>query len=296
MTMTVQKRSAALDWEDVRVFTALARHQTLSAAARTLKVTHATISRRLSSLETTLGEPLFTRGREGLALNAAGAEVLAEATRMESAASALSGRRSDTPGISGLVRVTVARVFADFLAERLAALIDQHPGLTTGIIATSRNLSLARREAEIALRFARPASGELVARRVATIDYGFYASPCYQQRLDAGETPAFIAFETRSDIDDVREAAWAREFLAGRRIALTANSQTAQAAAARSGVGIALLPGLLARNVGALAQVDVDAAPPARELWMLMRPDVAKLSRVRVVADHLIRTFKPHTS
>jgi DNA-binding transcriptional LysR family regulator len=293
--MAVQKRTADLDWEDVRYFAALARHGTLAATARTLKVTHATVARRLSNLETTLGQPLFSRHREGYRLNAAGAAALGEAAQMELAAGALGAARdahrsAGTSGIAGQVRITAARVFADgFLAERMGALTRQHPGLELEIVATSRNLSLARREAEIALRLARPAAGELLARRIATLDYGFYASPDYKRRVDCGETPVFIAFDDASDY--VLEAAWARKFFSGRQVALRANSQGAQAAAARGGAGIALLPGLIARAQGGLERVEFDEEPPSRELWLLMRPDVARLARVRAVADHLVELF-----
>lgn len=292
--MAVQKRTAGLDWEDVRFFAALARHGTLAATARTLKVTHATVARRLANLETTLGQPLFARHRTGLRLNAAGASALGEAAQMELAAGALHAAHDSakqTANITGQVRITVARVFADgFLAERLGGLTKQHPGLELEIVATSRNLSLARREAEIALRLARPAAGELVARRIATLDYGFYTSPDYKQRIDCGEPPAFIAFDDASD--HVPEAAWAQKFLTGRQVALRANSQSAQAAAARGGAGVALLPGLLARSLGGLEPVEFDEAPPDRELWLLMRPEVARLARVRVVADHLVEIFR----
>jgi DNA-binding transcriptional LysR family regulator len=292
--MAVQKRTAGLDWEDVRFFAALARHGTLAATARTLKVTHATVARRLANLETTLGQPLFARHRTGLRLNAAGASALGEAAQMELAAGALDAARvkqNAGGSIAGQVRITVARVFADgFLAERLGGLTKQHPGLELEIVATSRNLSLARREAEIALRLARPTAGELVARRIASLDYGFYTSPDYKQRIDCGETPVFIAFDDASDY--VPEAAWAQKFLTGRQVALRANSQSAQAAAARGGAGVALLPGLLARSLGELERVEFDEAPPDRELWLLMRPDVARLARVRVVADHLVEIFR----
>jgi DNA-binding transcriptional LysR family regulator len=293
--MAVQKRTAGLDWEDVRFFAALARHGTLAATARTLKVTHATVARRLANLETTLGQPLFARHRTGLRLNAAGASALGEAAQMELAAGALhaahDSAKQNGPNIAGQVRITVARVFADgFLAERLGGLTKLHPGLELEIVATSRNLSLARREAEIALRLARPAAGELVARRIATLDYGFYTSPDYKQRIDCGEPPVFIAFDDASDY--VPEAAWAQKFLTGRQVALRANSQSAQAAAARGGAGVALLPGLLARSLGGLEPVEFDEAPPDRELWLLMRPDVARLARVRVVADHLVEIFR----
>jgi DNA-binding transcriptional LysR family regulator len=288
--MDVHKRAPGLDWEDVRFFAALARHGTLAATARTLKVTHATVARRVANLESTLGHPLFARRGEGYRLNAAGAAALGEAAQMELAAGALHAARDPGTAVAGPVRITVARVFADgFLAERLGALTRRHPGLELEIVATSRNPGLSRREAQIALRLARPASGELVARRIATLEYGFYASPDYRRRIDCGEPPVFIAFDDASE--HVPEAAWAEKFLTGRQVALRANSQSAQAAAARGGAGVALLPALLAQSSGGLERVEFDEIPPSRELWLLMRPDVARLARVRAVADHLVELF-----
>ncbi|MEO8064017.1 MAG: LysR family transcriptional regulator [Pseudomonadota bacterium] len=289
--MTDKKRSASLDWEDVRFFAALARNGTLAGTARGLKVTHATVARRLANLESTLGRPLFSRSASGFSLNATGATALAEAAQMEMAACALMERRESASTIAGLVRVTIARAFADgFLAERLASLQAQHPQLQLDLVATSRNLSLARREAEIALRLARPAAGELVARRIATLEYGYYASPEYAANLATGAQPAFIAFDDASEY--VPEAAWAKRFMAGKRVILNSNSQTAQAAVARAGAGIALLPALLARTSPGLTAVQFAEKPPPRELWMLMRPDVARLARVRAVADHLVQVFE----
>jgi DNA-binding transcriptional LysR family regulator len=293
--MTDKKRSASLDWEDVRFFAALARQRTLAATARDLKVTHATVARRLANLEGTLGQPLFTRSGNGFSLNSAGATALAEAAQMEMAACALMEKREAASSVAGLVRVTIARAFADgFLAERLGPLQAQHPQLQLELVATSRNLSLARREAEIALRLARPAAGELVARRIATLDYAFYAAPEYAANVATGATPSFIAFDDASEY--VPEARWAKRFMDGKRVALRANSQTAQAAAARGGGGVALLPSLLARAQTGLVPMEFSEQPPARELWMLMRPDVARLARVRAVADHLVRVFEETTA
>jgi DNA-binding transcriptional LysR family regulator len=284
------KKRSAVDWEDVRFFTALARHGTLAATARSLKVTHATVARRLASFEASLGRPVFTRGANGFTLNAAGAAALAEAAQMEMAACALADRHEAPGNVAGSVRITLPRVLADgFLAERLAPLQERHPDLEIELVATAKNLSLARREAEIALRLARPASGELLARRVMTLDYGFFAAPEYSRRLASGEQPGFIAFDDGSE--HVPEAAWARRFLTGRRVLLRANSQLSQALAARAGRGIALLPSLIARSLGGLAAVHFDSTPPPRELWLLMRPDVARLARVRTVADHLVELF-----
>jgi DNA-binding transcriptional LysR family regulator len=100
----------------------------------------------------------------------------------------------------------------------------------------------------------------------------------------------FIGFDDASDY--VFEAAWAKRFFVGKRVSLRTNSQGAQAQAASGGAGVVLLPGLLARTMPALVQVPFAETPPARELWLLMRPDIARLARVRVVADHLVTVFE----
>jgi DNA-binding transcriptional LysR family regulator len=281
-----------LAWDDVRYFVALARHGTLAATARALQVDHATVSRRLGSLEATLGRPLFDRRTDGYVLTAAGKSVLDEAAAMEEAAAAVSRRLDSGTAIAGLVRVTVARVLADgFVVERLGGLVAKYPELDLEIVAGSRNLSLARREADLALRLGRPAEGALIARRIATLDYEFYASPAYWARVGAGEPAVFVGFDDDSEF--VPEAAWAKRALTGKRSILRSNSQTSQAAAARGGLGIALLPRLLAHGTEGLVPVELATEPPPRrELWLLMRRDVARVPRVRVVADYLVEMFR----
>lgn len=289
--MADRKRTASLDWEDIRYFVALVRHGTLSATARALRVNHATVSRRLASLESVFGRPLFERRPEGFVLNEAGRAVLDETIVMEEAASAAFRRLEAGTATAGLVRVTVVRSLADgFIAERLGPLLREHPQLDVELIADSRNLSLARREADLALRLGQPAKGELLTRRVATLGYGFYASASYAARVVAGETPVFIGFD--ADSEAVPEAAWAKRKFSGRRFAMRSNSPIAQAATAASGYGVALLPEWLARTRTDLVALDMGEAPPSRELWLIMRPDIARIPRVRLVADHLIEMFE----
>ena len=95
--MQNQQRFARLDWEDVRVFTVLARNRTLAASARVLGTTPAQIQQRLANLEGVLGYPLFARGQHGFELNANGAAALAEAAQMEMAACSLVQKRPGVP-------------------------------------------------------------------------------------------------------------------------------------------------------------------------------------------------------
>jgi DNA-binding transcriptional LysR family regulator len=96
--MTGKQCFTILDWEDLRFFAALARHRTLAATAKALEVAQASVSRRLASLETRLGSPLFERRARGFALTAAGLAVLTETAQMEMAACAVSQMCTGTHG------------------------------------------------------------------------------------------------------------------------------------------------------------------------------------------------------
>src|SRR5580698_499729 len=118
-----------IDWEDIRVFIALARHGSLSGAARALSVNHATVARRMASLERTLGEKLVERRPNGYLLTASGDHALVAAKAMETAAAALSrGGADHTP--RGLVRISATPGMTQgFLISRIAGLASRHPGL-----------------------------------------------------------------------------------------------------------------------------------------------------------------------
>src|SRR5262249_4858313 len=153
-SVPVKKRTEHLDWEDVRYFVALARNGTLSATARALRVNHATVGRRIASLEALLGRALFARRAGGYALTAEGKAVLGEASAMDEAA--LSVLRLPDAGteLSGLVRLAAGRVLAErFLIDRLRAFHERYPAIDLEVTGGSRLVSLAKREADVALRY-----------------------------------------------------------------------------------------------------------------------------------------------
>jgi len=288
--MIDKKRTSQLDWEDLRYFLALSQHQTLSATARALRVNHATVSRRIASLEETLGHSLFDRRQDGYVLNSVGRSVHEETQTMETAARAVFERLDQRSDVTGLVRITMTRSLADgFVSEHLGSLLAEHPGLGIEIIAESRNLSLAHHEADLALRLGRPAKGELTIRRIATLTYGFYAHTSYCARVEAGETPVFVGFD--DDHASVPEAAWAARHLSKYRFVMRSNGQMSQAAFASGGYGVALLPDLLARQWPDLVALKMRLDVPSRELWLVMKPNIARIPRVRLVADFLAGLF-----
>src|SRR5262249_34773107 len=202
--MPERKRTAALDWEDVRYFVALAQHASLSATARKLGVNHATVARRVASFEAALGRSLFDRRAGGYGLTLAGKAVLDEALAMDKAALAVSQRLDAGTEVAGTVRLTTTRALADhFLIDRLDELHKRYPALDLEVTVEARYMSLARREADLALRMGRPKDSDLIARRVGTIHFAFYAAPAYRRKLASAH---LIGYDEESDF--VLEGAW----------------------------------------------------------------------------------------
>jgi DNA-binding transcriptional LysR family regulator len=290
-TVADKKRTANLDWEDLRYFVALARYGTLSATARKLRVNHATVARRVESLEALLGRPLFDRRPDGYVLTEEGRAVLDEAQVMDEAALSVLRRLDTGTELTGLVRLTAGRVLAErFLIGRLDAFHERYPAIDLEVTGGSRLVSLARREADIALVYGAPKDSDLVARRVAKIAFGLYTSPAYRKQIQDAVTPAFIGFDEESEF--VAEAAWLARQFGDRRFSFRTSSQTTQAAAARAGYGVALLPRYVAANDPALVEVMPRERTPEREVWLLLRRDLRKVPRVRALADYLIEIFR----
>ncbi|MEP9354704.1 LysR family transcriptional regulator [Xanthobacter sp. KR7-65] len=279
----------AFDWEDARYFAALARYGSLSATARALGVNHATVARRIAGLETALGERLFERRADGYVLTPAGAGALEAVGAMEAAAARLRGNPADRP-LAGLVRIHATPSLADaFLVPRLARLTAELPAVDIEIIAERRVASLARREADIALRLGAPKEGEVVARRLASIGFGYYATPGQARRLAEGAAPVFVGFDEANA--HLPEAAHLARHFPRARVVLRANSQVTQALAAREGLGIALLPHFIGGQDVQLVAVPLAPVAPTRPLFALTSPLPAPGGAVSAVREALIGLF-----
>jgi DNA-binding transcriptional LysR family regulator len=289
--MPDKNRTATLDWEDVRYFVALAQHGTLSATARALRVNHATVARRVTSLETQVGWALFERRADGYVLTPEGKAVLDEARPMDEAALSVLRRLDAGTELNGLVRLTAAHWLVErFLVDRLGGLHERYPAIDLEFLVEARVRSLARREADIALRFGSPKDSELVGRRVAKLRFSLFVSPAYRKKLQAGHAPAFISFDDESEF--IPEAAWMTRQFGDKRFSFRANTQASQAAAARAGYGAALLPRYLAANDPGLVPIALGGRLPERDVWLLTRRDLKNVPRVRAVADYLVEVFR----
>lgn len=287
--MTDKKRTA-LDWQDVRIFLALARHGSLSAAARMLSVNHATIARRLHSLEESLGEKLVERRPDGYALTLAGTHALQAASDMEQAAQILSrGMQDGTP--SGLVRISASPgLTGGFLISRLPALTTRYPKLDIDLSPALRSISLDRHEADIAIRFDRPKDGDIIARLLVSVGYGFYGTDEACGSIAAGGNLILIGFNEADG--SLLQEKWVTKHFPRTRIAFRAKDHALQAIAARSGIGLALIPHYIGRADLALRRCDLNPVPPSREVFLLTRNRDRKGASIRVVADDITEMFE----
>ncbi len=161
----------------MRVFLAVVRHRSLSAAARHLKVTQPTVGRRLSQLEDSLSARLFDRLPDGFVRTAAGAELLPIAEEMERAAETLERRQASLADqVSGTVRLSVFETPAQFLTDHLSALRQRLPEIEIEISMAHTNANLSKREADLLIRACLPESPELIARKLGVLSYAVYGA------------------------------------------------------------------------------------------------------------------------
>lgn len=282
-----------LAWDDIRIFLAVARTGRLQAAARQLGLDHSTVSRRIDALEADLAMRLFERGPRGTRLTERGEGLLTHATAMEQAAAAIGDLRTLSTGrVSGVVRVACPEAFGVHLVARaLPGLRDRHPDLELELLPEPRSVSLARREADIAIGFNRPRRGRLVAAKLTDYRLGLYAAPAYLARHGTPASLADLATHIRigyiEDLVDFPELRSLDSLFGGAKSPFRSSSILAQQAAAQQGLGIALLHGFSVATDEGLVPVLPEAVSVARSYWMTTTPDGAKSPRIRATMDFL---------
>jgi DNA-binding transcriptional LysR family regulator len=281
-----------LDWDDLRTFLLVARHGTLSAAARASGVHQPTMGRRLAALEQRAGARLLQKTPHGYTPTAAGEAILGNAERIEAEALAAERRISGRDvRLEGVVRVTsVESIAADILMPALTELRQRHPGIVVELVVDARSLNLSRREADVAVRVARPEQNDLVVRRIGAIGYGLYAAPAY---LAARGEPDFTTggkghdvILTQDEMMRLPEMVWLAASLPRATPGLRANTRYVQREAARAGLGLACLARYLG-DAGGLVRLDPPTPPPQRELWLAVHTDIRHMPRIHAVTEAL---------
>ncbi len=279
------------DWEDLHHFVTLAREGTLSAAARSLGVDHATVARRVAALEESTGLKLVDRRSRVTLLTADGKRIAEVASPMEEAAFAVGRAAQATkPGLDGDVTISAPPNFASsVIAPQLVRLRSQHPGIRIKLIGEKRRASLGRREADVALRLMRPVEAGLFVRKLGSFGFSLYGSPAYLEKT-APHALAFIGYD--ASMATSPQEVWLRGIIGEREVVLRTNDLETQVAAARSGLGVAALPHYLGDSDPGLKRFAVAQKPLSRDVWLAVHRDLRQVPAVRAVMEFLANCLK----
>jgi len=282
-----------MEWDDLKHFLAVARLGTLTKAAQGLQTTPATVSRRVAQLEGRLRAHLFDRKYTGYRLTEAGTRLLAKAKEVEDTVISMERELlGQDAQHAGKVRLTTTEDIATLMiGPHLGAFAQRFPDIQLEIVSTREVLSLARREAEIALRTVRPTQGGLVIRQAGWWNLGLYAAKSYCQRHGLRPPVSDLAgadiINWTDEFAHLRGGPWFAEHARNGKVSLTATSRRVHHAACKAGLGVAILPCLLADDDQDLIRL----LPPERvisaKLWLVVHRDLSRVARVRAVMGFL---------
>ncbi len=291
-------RSVKFDWNRARAFLVTAEEGSLSAAARALGMAQPTLGRQVAALEEELGVALFERTRRGLSLTPSGLELIEHVRTMSEAATRVSLTASgQAQSIEGSVRISATEAFAAYLlpgmVRKLRALA---PGITVEIVASNALSDLRRREADIAIRNARPTDPELVARKIGDQNAGLYATPEYldsigrPRSLAAFSDAQFIGFEENSLLLNGLNGV-GFELTSANFPVLTANHLVLWELT-KQGVGIGVM-GMVTGDAEPLVERILPVIPPLEfPIWLVAHREVNTSRRVRLVYDFLVEQLE----
>jgi DNA-binding transcriptional LysR family regulator len=279
-----------LDWDDMQCFLAISRLGTLSAAALDMGVTQPTMGRRLERLHERVGAPLLLRTPTGFVLTPAGELVLSHVQRMDEEALAVG--RALTGGdnrLHGEVRIATVEAFgAHILIPGLPSLVNCYPGISIEVDVDTRSLSLARREADIAIRMGPFKQHEIVVRKAGTMAFGVYASEPYlvsHQDYTKDKLSGHRLITLQNTLIDMPEGEWFNGVASGASRVLATNSREGQVQACLAGVGLACLPRYLGDTHPDLKLINMGRPPPSRSIWVGTHQDTRNSARIRAVLD-----------
>ncbi len=294
----IESKLETLDWRWLRDFAVVADCGSLSAAARRLGVSQATLTRRMAALEAHLGSEVLRRTSRGVELTEVG-EALLEPVRLmreqvDEVELSAAGRDAQ---LRGPVRISATEGIAfRFLIPALRRFSRDHPAIELQLDVRNRNANLLRREADIAVRLGRPRQQhQLVARRVAELSLGLYGSRDYLRSRPPPESPedlerhAMVAFD--DSVVDTHVGRRAEDLLGRGTVVFRSSSIFAQLEAVRAGLGLGVVSDFIACEIPELVRV-LPETVHRLSIWMVTHPGLRRSARIRAVYDLLVERFE----
>ena len=292
--------AAMLDWNDLRYFLAVADGGSTLAAGRELRVSQTTVARRIAALEEALGVQLFEKRQAGYAMTPAGEDLLERARQVESAANGFAeAAAAQVRDTSGTVRITTQEVFVTLLAPMMRELHERHPEVLIELDDSQNFRDLGEGEADIALRSTNGDLGSgVVGRRLGPDDWTLYCSRDYAAAHGVPQTRAQLKKHAFIGGGGPKlwhaYSAWLHELGLDDRVIMHHASAMGMMSAIRSGLGIAVLPCVVAD-----ADPDLIRCVPPRDghgrvMWLVTHERLRHTPRVRTVIDFLYEKLSRH--
>jgi len=287
------------DWADIRLFLAILDQGSLVAAAEHLGLTQPTVGRRLSAMEERFGTPLFVRAGRRMQLTDAGCAILDSARRMESEMLAIERNlEAQSTALCGEVTISATEgTGTEWLTPVLRDFHREYPEILLNVLIESRAVDLIHREADIALRLNQPVQPELIARRLVTVGFGFYASQAYLdsaptvrtlEDLNAHQLVGLHAPGNRAHLFNANPVTAPQP---GNYVYVS-NSATAQLAAVQAGFGIGVLSHRWAAIAGKLVRVLPDYNAAEMDLWLVTHEQLRHSARIRATFDFIAERLR----
>ena len=290
------------DWDDLRVFLAVARAGTTLGAARALGTSQPTVVRRIGRFEDSTGLVLFDRSRSGYALSDAGRLILPLAERCEieiqRVDDALTSRRIVS---ASTIRLTIPVVVDAFLLPMLQQYRESWPGVEVQILTSFRMFDLARGEADMALRVGISPDPELLhVRALPPACFAIYASRAYAARhplpASAAELTGHPIVFGEGNVAALPAFQWLERKAAGAAIALRSNSFGALQSALRAGIGLSILPCVVGERDAELIRCFDPVAELTVPLWLAVRRELRRQPAVRALFEAIERHMTTHAA
>lgn len=285
-----------MDWDDLRVFLAVARSESLSGAGRRLKIDPATVGRRIARLEDAVGSRLFTKTPQGYSLTEEGARLLTHAERAEAAVDGASEALSGPEGLTGQIRIGAPDGCANYLLPQvLARICDANPGLEVQIVALPRVFNLSKREADMAIAVSRPEAGRLTVQKLTDYHLHLAASRDYLASHPAIHTPGdlkqhrFVGYIPDMIFD--KELDYLTEIGASPP-PLASNSVSVQLNFLRHGAGIGVVHDFALPAAPELQRIIPDQIHLTRAFWLIRHADDGRVERLNRFAAQLMQEVK----
>jgi len=272
-----------MNWDDLRFLLAVARTGSMSAAARSLTVNHATVIRRIRSLEESLGAPLFERVGHNYQITPAGQVAFDAAERMEAQFVGVERRVvGQATALSGTIRVTAPEPMARvFLLPAIREFTARYPDILIELSLSTRTYDLGRREADVAIRVTEKPPEDLVGKRLAVMKIGAYTR--VGSTLDPAQVDRVISLEY------LREAPlrWEEHYFPNARVSLVTDSPGVAVEAIKEGFGVSMLPLAVGETDPELERLTAVPTSKGSEIWLLTHVDVRSNARMRVFRDFI---------